>query len=479
MGTIIPILLAGGSGTRLWPLSRQTFPKQFAKLVGENSLFQQALERCSEESIFDCSSLITITNEQYRFIVSDQIKNQGMDVGTVLLEPTSKNTAAAILAATLYVKKNHSDARILVLPSDHLIPNKWLFAKTIQKGNKFLTRENMITFGIKPHKVETGYGYILKGKEQDEKVFKIDGFTEKPDYEKSEKMVSSGKYVWNAGIFLFYADSLINSFRKYEKKLFDTVEMALEKSVVDQKFVRLEKKSWNSCRSISLDYAIMEKRRDLSVVVFDGAWSDLGDWNALLENSPQKDKKNTVISENAKSFDCQDVLLWSEDRGIKLVGMGLKDLIVVAMKDAVLVTSRSRSQDTKLIVEELIKEKTPQATEASEVHRPWGWYEVLSHSEQFQVKRITVKAGQKLSLQSHKYRSEHWVVVEGEALVTIDENISILNKGQSTYIPLGAIHRLENPGTSNLVLIEVQLGSYLGEDDIKRYEDIYSRESQD
>lgn len=471
---VTPVLLAGGAGTRLWPLSRKSYPKQFVELVNGHSLFQECALRTTTAQNIVFNKPITVISSEYRFIAAEQLRSVGIEPGAILLEPSSKNTAPAILAATLFALKKNPEAVLLVSPSDHLITDLTTFQKTITDGLVAIKAGKLVTFGIQPTKPETAYGYMEVDIKKELKIFDIKRFVEKPTKEVAIEMISEGNYLWNSGIFLFHAKDMASAYKEYCPDIFDAATDALDRAEEDLDFLRLDPKSWDKCPDISIDYAIMEHSQNLVTVPFLGDWADLGGWDAVWAAQSQ-DQNGVAASENTTSIECSNVLLRSGVDGPHLVGLGLENTIAVATKDAVLVAKMDRTQDVKKVVEKLQKDKVSQATSSLKDHRPWGWFETLEIDARFQVKRIVVNPRSALSLQSHHHRSEHWIVVNGTAQVTIGEEVSLLTEGQSVYIPVGATHRLENPGLINMVLIEVQTGSYLGEDDIIRYDDIYSR----
>ena len=473
---ITPVLLAGGSGTRLWPLSRKSYPKQFSKLIGEKSLFQSSAKRLTSSNTLEFAPHITMTNAEFRFIIGEQLQEIGIDPGPILIEPEAKNTAAAILAASIFAYSKDEDAILLVAPSDHLIPDTDDFHEAIKVGLSHVQNQKIITFGIKPTHPETGYGYLeLSTNPLDNNgTSDLKNFVEKPNLMVAKKMVTAGHYLWNAGIFLFRAQEMIDAFSTYAPTILKFVMRAVNDAFIDLGFVRLSAEPWSTLENISIDYAIMEKAQNLVAVPYCLKWSDLGGWDAVWSES-HPDKSGNVTSETAHAIDCKNSLLRSESNGQQLVGIGLNDIMAIAMPDAVLVAPRERAQDVKKAVELLKSKQITQAELFPKDHRPWGWFESLALGDRFQVKRICVKPGAALSLQSHKYRSEHWIVVEGTAQVTIDNKVKLVSEGQSVYVSLGTKHRMENPGKQLMVLIEVQLGTYLGEDDIVRYDDVYSR----
>lgn len=474
MNSVTPVILAGGMGTRLWPVSRKSFPKQFSKIIGGDSLFQDTLKRLHSSDIVNFSKHLTITNEQFRFIVTEQFHAIGIDPGPILIEPNAKNTAPAVIAAALFCYERDKEAVLLVTPSDHLISDHSTFHGAVSKGLEVVNNKKIVTFGVSPEGPETGYGYLrLKSKSQ-QKLVDVEAFVEKPDLLSAKQMVSSGQYFWNSGIFLFKAKEFLELAESYAGEIVTLVESSIREGHNDLGFFRIGPKSWDKCENISIDYALMEKTSQIVAVPLNCDWSDLGDWSTVMKEKTKKNI-NSVEDQNITSIDCKNTLLRSEKDNMHLVGLGLENIIAVAMNDAVLVANKDRSQDVKFVVRTLVEKKVSQAENFTKDYRPWGWFESLAIGPSFQVKRIVVNSNEKLSLQSHRYRSEHWVVVEGVATVTLDEKEINLNEGQSVFVPQGCKHRLSNNFEENLIIIEVQIGSYFGEDDIIRYEDIYSR----
>lgn len=467
---IIPAILCGGSGTRLWPLSRKGFPKQFAKLLGNESLFQATARRFSGPGYADP---VIVTGAEFRFIVGEQLEAAGVAPGAILIEPSARNTAPAVLAATVHAAQNDPDALILVAPSDHAIGDAAAFRAAVAQGVPYARQGKIVTFGIAPLRPETGYGWLEldsppKGPSE------IRRFVEKPDKATAEKMLAAGNYLWNAGIFLFSAKAMLDAAGEHAPGLLPPVTAAVQGAQRDLFFTRLDPEAFAAAEPVSIDYAVMEKARNLVAVPYRGDWNDLGGWDAVArEMGPDADGLSTAGSVTA--IDCKDSLLRSDSSDVELVGLGLDNLVVVAMHDAVLVADRSRSQEVGKAVAALKARGAKQAEAFAMDHRPWGWFETLALGDRFQVKRIVVHPGAALSLQSHVHRSEHWIVVSGTAQVTIDDSVRLVTENQSVYIPLGSKHRMANPGKVPTVLIEVQTGAYLGEDDIVRYEDIYAR----
>lgn len=467
-----PILLCGGSGTRLWPVSRKSFPKQFVPLIGDRSLFQASAARLSGAEF---AKPIVITGSDYRFIVTEQLAAIGVDPGPVMIEPDGRNTAPAVLAAALHVAAGDPQALMLVAPSDHVVPDAAAFVAAVRAGVPAARSGQIVTFGIRPTRAETGYGWLeLSAPAADGAATPLTRFVEKPDAPRAEAMLAAGNFLWNAGIFLFTAETILHAFETHAPALLAPARAAVAGAKADLGFLRLDAQAWAELPNISVDYAVMEHANNLTVVPFGAGWSDLGGWDAVAtEMGP--DAQGLSLSGAATAIECEDTLIRSDSPGVEVVGIGLKNLLVVATNDAVLVADRGRAQDVKRAVDALRNKGARQAESFLRDHRPWGWFETLALGDRFQVKRIVVHPGAALSLQSHVHRAEHWIVVSGTARVTIDDKVTLVTENQSVYVPLGAIHRMENPGRVPMVLIEVQTGAYLGEDDIIRYEDVYSR----
>ncbi|AEG49370.1 mannose-1-phosphate guanylyltransferase/mannose-6-phosphate isomerase [Sphingobium chlorophenolicum L-1] len=477
VAVVTPVILAGGSGTRLWPLSRKSYPKQFVPLLGEQTLFRSVVARLSGEGEgFAFARPVVLTNATFRFIVAEQLAQEDTDPRAIIIEPSVRNTAPAILAAALHLSASDPEAMMLVAPSDHVVPDAEAFRAAVSQGLAAARSGDLVTFGIQPTRPETGYGYlqVVARPDGSGQPIKLARFMEKPNAARAQEMLASGDHLWNAGIFLFAARDLIAAFEKHAPDVLAAVRPAVDSAEGDLGFLRLAAEAWDAAPDISIDYAIMERADNLSVVPYDSGWSDLGGWDAVWSHAGP-DAAGVTVSGEATAIDCSDTLLRSDSEGMELVGIGLNNIIAVAMNDAVLIADKSRSQDVKLAVEALKEKGAAQAESFPKEHRPWGWYEGLLVGERFQVKRIVVQPGQSLSLQSHFHRSEHWIVVEGTAKVTIGDGVTLLTENQSIYVPAGEKHRMENPGKIPVVFIEVQTGTYLGEDDIVRYEDRYAR----
>ena len=468
---IHPVILCGGSGTRLSPSSRKAYPKQFAPLLGERSLYQRTLTRLSGK---DFAAPLVMTGEEFRFMAVEQVKALGLQDAHVVIEPAPRDTAPAILAAALMLKDSPEDM-MLVAPSDHVIADEAVFLDAIDDGVAAAMLEDgaLVTFGITPDRPETGYGYLeLSG--APDGASPVATFREKPDADTARAMLEAGNYLWNAGLFLGRVGDFIAAFETHAPDLVAPVAAAVAEAKADLDFTRLDAAAFAGARAISVDYAIMEKSDRVFAVPMDCGWSDLGAWDALWQVA-QKDDDGNALTGEVTAIDCTDSYLRSEDGDVALVGLGLSGIVAIAMRDAVLVAPKSRAQDVKRVVDTLRAAGAGQADDYPRFHRPWGWYETLCLGSRFQVKRIMVKPGGVLSLQSHMHRSEHWVVVEGTAEVTIGSDVRLVTENESVYIPLGTVHRMANRGQLPMYLIEVQTGAYLGEDDIRRYEDVYDR----
>jgi mannose-1-phosphate guanylyltransferase/mannose-6-phosphate isomerase len=440
-------------------------------LTGDRTLFQAAVIRLS--GLEDLAPPVVVTNSDFRFIVTEQLCQAGIDPGAILIEPEARNTAPAILAAALHVAAADPEALLIVMPTDHDIPDPAAFRKAVSAGIPAARAGGIVTFGIRPDRAETGYGWLeLSAPPGDGVPQPLVRFVEKPDRARAESMLAEGRYLWNAGIFLASAATLRAAFEAHAPDLAGPVGEAVGQARPDLGFLRLAPEPWRQARDVSIDYAVMERAENLVVVPYFGAWSDLGDWNAVWRAG---EAGGLATHGEVTAIDCAGSLIRSEAEGLHVVGIGLRDMVVVAMPDAVLVADRGRSQEVREAVGRLKAAGARQAEIFPRDHRPWGWFETLVLGDRFQVKRIVVLPGAALSLQSHVHRAEHWVVVSGTARVTIGEDVRLVTENQSVYVPLGTVHRMENPGKVPMVLIEIQTGTYLGEDDIIRYEDVYAR----
>jgi len=473
---IKPVILSGGSGSRLWPLSRSKYPKQFLPLLGSKSLFAQTLERVGIDYGFDAP--LVVANEHHRFIVNEQAEKIGVSVPQILLEPLGRNTAPAIAAAALLAAKDDPEALLLFLPSDHVIMDTPGFHKAVKKAAAAASAGFLCCFGMSPTRPETGYGYIAAGDALAgvEGAFHIDAFKEKPDAVTAQSYLDAGTYSWNSGMFLFRADVILDQFRHHQADMLAATEKALSGAREDLNFLRMTEADFGAVPAESIDYAIMEPTDKAAVVPAEFGWSDVGSFTALADVQ-KKDASGNVAHGDVMLEDTSDSFIHQGD-GMLVATLGVKDLIVVTSDDAVLVADKSRDQDVKKIVDRLTAEGRAEAHFHSIVYRPWGNYKTLAMGDRYQVKEIEVYPGKRLSLQKHHHRAEHWVIVEGTAIVTRDDETHQMSENQSIYLPLGAVHRLENPGKIPLRLIEVQSGSYLGEDDIVRLEDDFHREGE-
>lgn len=468
MQTIQPVILAGGTGSRLWPLSREMYPKQLLSLTDQTSLLQTTVSRVS--AVSGMLPPIVVVGEEHRFITKSQVDELGIGNDyTILLEPVGRNTAPAISGAVQYIinTQGKNDQVILVLPADHLVRNLDAFERAVQESAQRAAEGAVVTFGIEPERPETAYGYIECGDGG-----KVKSFKEKPPFEVAEKYLAEGNYYWNSGMFAFTAETFVNEMKQHAPTILECMEEAVAKGRRDDRFFRFELDEMERCSDDSIDYALMEKTARAVVVAADLGWSDIGSWQALYEVL-EKDADGNVCQGDVLLEDTKNSLIRSEN--MLVAAVGLTDTLVIETSDALLVAPLSRSQDVKKIVARLKKEKRDEFRFHKTVYRPWGNYTVLSVKPRYQIKRITVDPSQILSLQMHHHRHEHWVVVKGTAKITNGDQVTLLHEDQSTYIPAGNMHRLENPGVIPLELIEVQIGSYLGEDDIVRFEDVYGR----
>ncbi|MEN3112783.1 mannose-1-phosphate guanylyltransferase/mannose-6-phosphate isomerase [Uliginosibacterium paludis] len=474
-----PVILSGGSGTRLWPASRETYPKQLLPLTGDESLLQITALRLNGFGA-DIARPIVVTNEEYRFIIAEQMRQIGQHTDRIVLEPVGRNTAPAMQLAALVAAQDGADPVLLVMPADQIVTNVTAFQAALAEGLKQAEQGALVTFGIVPDRPETGYGYLRTGEVRAgaQTARKLSAFVEKPDAERAAAYVASGEYLWNAGIFMMKASVWMKALSSLRADIAQACSVAIEKAGRDADFVRVDKTAFSACPSDSIDYAVMEKLGEhpelgeAVVVPMDAGWSDVGAWDALWQVS-DKDAGGNVTRGEVMLEDTESCLVFSHSRLVATVGV--KDLVVVETPDAIMVADKGRAQDVKKIVNRIKAEGKTLAASHRKVYRPWGWYDSIDMGGRFQVKRIVVNPGAKLSLQMHHHRAEHWIVVSGTAEVTNGDKVLLLSENQSTYIPLGTTHRLANPGKVPLEIIEVQSGSYLGEDDIVRFEDTYGR----
>ncbi len=468
---LFPLILSGGSGTRLWPVSRRNMPKQFLALAGKNTLFQQAIERTRH--LPDLASTIVVASDDHRFLAAEQLLEAGVDNATIILEPLARNTAPAIALGALQALQHDAEAVLLVLPAEHLIGDTAAFIDAVKQAMLLGSQGWLVTFGIRPDRPETGFGYIRRADAIGNGGYRVDRFVEKPDAAIAAGYLTDGSYDWNSGMFLFKAARYLEELALHAPTMLAGVREAHAKATVDLDFVRVDPAAFAQVPDDSIDYAVMEKTQRAAVIPVSCAWSDIGSWSALWLTGEQ-DAQGNVREGDTMAIDTRHSLLRSHDRHL-IATVGVDNLIVVSTPDATLVAHRDAAQDVKKIVEQLKAAGRSEHSLHRVVHRPWGNYDSLEAGDRFQVKRIVVKPGASLSLQKHHHRAEHWIVVSGTAEVTCDDKVFLLGENQSTYIPLGSKHRLRNPGKVALELIEVQSGSYLGEDDIVRFDDVYGR----
>lgn len=471
MESILPVIMAGGYGTRLWPLSRQLNPKQFLKLHGDYTMLQSTIKRL--DGVAHQSPCI-ICNEEHRFLVAEQLRQLSLEGSAILLEPEGRNTAPAIALAALQALQKNEDPLLLVLAADHLIKNTQNFHESIRAAASIAETGKLVTFGIVPTSPETGYGYIQRGDElgAGQHGYAVANFVEKPDLKTAEGYVASGNFFWNSGMFMFRASVYLEALGKFQPAMLKACQVAMEKSTQDLDFIRVDRDAFLSCPNESIDYAIMEKTDRAAMVPMDAAWSDIGSWSALWEVS-DKTVDGNALTGDVMAIDTQNCLVHSSSRLVATVG--LQDLVIVETKDAVLVAHKDKVQSVKDVVTLIKEQDRSEYVSHREVYRPWGMYDSIDQGQRYQVKRISVKPGGKLSVQMHHHRAEHWVVVSGTAKVFNKDKTYFVTENESTFIPIGQVHSLENPGKVPLELIEVQSGSYLGEDDIVRFEDKYGR----
>ena len=465
---MIPVILSGGSGTRLWPLSRSQHPKQFLPLVSEHTMVQETVLRL--QGLKNLQPPLAVCNENHRFMMAEQLRETGIHPAGIILEPVGRNTAPAIALAALTAQ---ADDTLLVLPADHVITDVPSFQSIVEKADKLAQQDYLVTFGIIPTAPETGYGYIRAGQATDESSFRIDAFVEKPDLDTAQQYVDSGDYYWNSGMFAFKAGRYLEELEKFQPDILKACRKALENAQRDLDFIRVDKEIFLNCPSDSIDYAVMEKTDQGIVIPLDAGWNDIGSWSALWDIT-DKDDQGNAVSGDVIALDTENSFLLSQSKLV--VTVGIDNIVVIDTDDAVMIAAKDRVQDVKLVVDQLKDKQRSEASIHRKVYRPWGYYHSIDNGERHQTKRIVVNPGSRLSLQKHHHRAEHWIVVKGTAMVTRGDEKILLSENESTYIPLGVTHCLENPGVIPLEMVEVQSGSYLGEDDIVRFKDDYGRQ---
>jgi len=465
---IVPVILAGGSGSRLWPLSRNLHPKQFINLINETTLFQDTILRLPKDTL----EPIVICNEEHRFLAAEQLRQIGKSSQGIIIEPEGRNTAPAITLASLKLINDYKDATILVLPADHLIQDLQAFHNALKIANDLAGENSLITFGITPSNAESAYGYIQANISESRDYFHVKSFIEKPNKADATKYFNSGDYFWNSGMFMFKATKYLEEIQEYEPKIYSCCKKSISGSDLDLDFIRLKNIEFLKCPDKSIDYAVMEKTNKAIVVPLNANWSDIGSWDALM-NSKSKDKNGNVLEGDIITDNVKNTYAYSSDRLVSVIG--LSDSIIIDTKDALLVSHKNESQNIKNIVSNLKGLNRSETEHHRKVYRPWGYYDLIDIGNGFQAKRISMKPRAKLSLQKHLHRAEHWVVVQGCAIITCGKKTFKLERNQSTYIPKGEVHRLENQEDTNLEIIEIQTGDYLGEDDIIRLDDQYER----
>jgi len=472
---IIPVILSGGSGSRLWPMSRALNPKQFLSLFSDKTMLQDTVSRL--KGVPELAEPVVVCNEEHRFLVAEQLRDVGIQANKIILEPVGRNTAPAICAAAEYIasQKHEQEPVILILSADHVIINIEAFHQAIETGRRIAEKGHLVTFGIVPDKPETGYGYIRRGEalgNEDESAYRVGEFVEKPDLSTAEHYLDSGEYYWNSGMFMFTSSSILNELDHLSHNIYTAVKQSVANGTKDLDFCRLDAAAFITSPSDSIDYAVMEKTDKAVVVPLDASWNDVGSWSVLW-NVKEHDEQGNVFDGDVLSYEVTNSYVHADERMVAVIGMD--NCIIVETADAVLVADKDKSQEVKTIVKQLKDSGREEALLHKRVYRPWGSYETLDETSRFKVKRIIVNPGAQLSLQMHHHRAEHWVVVKGTATITCGDKTMVLTEDQSNYIPLGATHRLENPGVIPLEIIEIQTGSYLGEDDIVRFNDSYGR----
>lgn len=466
-----PIILAGGTGSRLWPMSREALPKQFLSLTGNHSMLQQTINRCTP---LTQQPPMVICNEEHRFLVAEQIRQLNSHHSGILLEPVGRNTAPAIALAALHLRQqNKSEELMMVLAADHLVADESAFVASIESGREAATQGKLVTFGIVPTEPHTGYGYIQAGEAINEQTFSIAQFVEKPNVETAQGYVDNGSYYWNSGMFLFRADVFLHELERYRPDIYQASLQAMTGTSSDLDFIRPSVDAFVACPSESIDYAVMESTANGVVVPMDAGWNDIGSWSSLWETSEQKDRQNNVHHGDVVAVGSTGNYVNAESRLVATVG--ITDCVVVETKDAILVAHKEHVQDIKQVVAKLKSDERSEYKLHRQVYRPWGSYDSIDNGQRYQVKRIEVRPGEKLSVQMHHHRAEHWIVVSGTAKVQIGDTETLVTENESVFIPVGEVHSLENPGKIMLELIEVQSGTYLGEDDIVRFSDRYGR----
>ncbi|HHR6139290.1 TPA: mannose-1-phosphate guanylyltransferase/mannose-6-phosphate isomerase [Providencia alcalifaciens] len=459
---LLPVIMAGGSGSRLWPLSRSLYPKQFISLTSKKTMLQETIARLKN---IEHQPPLLICNEEHRFIVAEQLRQENFKHSGIILEPVGRNTGPAIALAAIKAMQNGDDPLLLVLAADHVIQDHASFTQSIEKAIAPAEQGALITFGIVPTAPETGYGYIKKGNLVNESAFQVERFVEKPNLNTAEQYIASNQYLWNSGMFLFKASCYVNELKKHAPEILSSCELALKNSLSDLDFTRINAEIFKACPEDSIDYAVMEKADNVLVVPMDAGWSDVGSFSSLWEVSP-KDQQSNVIIGDVLTENTRNSYVYSQSKLVSTVG--IDNLVIIETKDAVLVANKDNVQDVKSIVNQLKQAGRSECEQHREAYRPWGTHDEIAHGERFHVKHLKVKPGEKTALQMHYHRAEHWVVVQGTAKVTNGDKSYILSENESTYIPIGSPHRIENPGKIDLHLIEVRSGNYLEEDDIVR-----------